>query len=143
MNTERSEPRNSDPDGWEPVPAGMLSHVARRRRAAVRMQRAGVGGVSILLLIGVGLLANGPWRSAQSRTIAGISCDEVQQLLPLMAQDRPISAEKQAQVEAHLTECRHCCELWEQTRPHSAAAWRWSGQRMLVARQALDDAPNW
>lgn len=125
-----------DPEhGWKTCPPGALGQLDRRLRARRRSLLLRESSLLILMaaLIGItaGYLASPgakPPTSSGPFDFAGISCGEVQRLLPALAANR-LDPDKAVQVRQHVLECPQCGPLMERmqaresigrTRSHSS-----------------------
>lgn len=100
-------------DEWRPCPQGTLTGLSRRlkQRQRVRQLQKTVATVAVLLLaVGAGVLWLPQQPTMQEPSYGGITCSEVQRVLPEVASGM-LEQDTLTKVEQHLAECPHCAEL--------------------------------
>uniref|UniRef100_A0A7C2PGP1 Zf-HC2 domain-containing protein n=1 Tax=Schlesneria paludicola TaxID=360056 RepID=A0A7C2PGP1_9PLAN len=128
MVSRTNSPENK-PEQWEPVPPGTLAGIARRHRARDRNRQVfgAIGRCAVLALgIGLGWTISGRIGNLAGPNFGGITCQEVQSLLPTMTAGGQLPPEQAAKVEAHLKLCPECRRMREammskpvSVRPHA------------------------
>jgi hypothetical protein len=114
MTSDISEPR------WTRCPPGSLGGIARKARSRRRNAMTREAATMLVLAASVGFTVGyfarteaPPSAPAGQFHFAGISCGEVHELLPALADDR-LDAATATQVRQHVMQCPTCRELMDQ-----------------------------
>ncbi len=138
MTTEPSAQKTFESEGWVDVPPGMLSACAQRKRRRTRLRQAtAVAGLVAIFAVGIGfgVTASDYWSRPSEMNFGGITCREVQELLPKVAAMEKLPAEQLAKVHAHVAQCPHCQRMREKmmSRQRISAVQRPSGTQQATA----------
>lgn len=110
MITHANPPEN-ERDHWEPVPPGTLAGIARRQQARDRNRQVlGALGLCVVCVLGIGMgwTISGWPRDSTGPNFGGITCQEVQSLLPKMLAGGHLPPEQASRVDVHLKHCPEC-----------------------------------